>query len=80
MAADGPDGPSFYPKGTKWLATLSKTPATALNVQYSRSITLTRWDQYRVPLHLKLRLFIVLYLMLIQIGLYWRATWKIKVK
>ena len=52
MAADGPDGPSFYPKeGTKWLATLSKTPATALNVQYSRSITLIwRWDQYQVPL------------------------------
>lgn len=52
MAADGPDGPPFYPKeGTKWLATLSKTPATALDVKYSCSITLTwRWDRYQVPL------------------------------
>jgi lysophospholipid acyltransferase (LPLAT)-like uncharacterized protein len=52
MAADGPDGPAFYPKdGTKWLATLSKTPATALDVQYSCAITLAwRWDRYQVPL------------------------------
>jgi lysophospholipid acyltransferase (LPLAT)-like uncharacterized protein len=52
MAADGPVGPALYPKdGTKWLATLSKTPVTVLDIQYSCAITLPwRWDRYQLPL------------------------------
>jgi lysophospholipid acyltransferase (LPLAT)-like uncharacterized protein len=52
MAADGPQGPAFYPKaGTEWLVTLSKIPATVLDIQYSCAITLAwRWDRYQLPL------------------------------
>ena len=51
MAADGPDGPALLVKdGTKWLATLSKTPVTVLDIQYSCAITLPwRWDRYQLP-------------------------------
>jgi lysophospholipid acyltransferase (LPLAT)-like uncharacterized protein len=51
MAVDGPNGPALIPKdGTKWLTQLTGVPTTAMNVHYSRAITLVwRWDKYQIP-------------------------------